>query len=65
MNALDRSRHAGSSQRLPITNNLQRYVPLWKRTKTKTHMAFMLAKPTPRTSTMTMTASQCSTNMTA
>jgi len=27
---------------------LQRYGPLWKRTETKTHMAFLRAKPTPR-----------------
>jgi hypothetical protein len=35
-------------RRLKAHKHFRRYLPLWKRTKTKTQMAFLLAKPTPR-----------------
>src|SRR6266536_6628638 len=48
--ALDRSRYEGSRQRLSTTEGSQatsNYVPLCTHTRTKTHTASLLAKPTP------------------
>jgi transposase len=50
-----------SSLRSEAHKQLLPYVLLWTRTKIKSHMAFLLAKPTPHNATMTTTASQCST----
>ena len=48
--ALDRCRYvlaAEGFRRLKAHKQLPAYVPLWKHTRTKTHTASLLAKPTP------------------